>query len=346
MMSIDLKSIVENLKLSERSVDLQNHFNNSKMWRKENDVVQGTIRWLGFHSENYFSPFRACFLFEFASLQTLDYFSPLHCRDGAMTLLHFFLKNPKPCSEETVLLIQERLENLIPETWKDQCLLYKKVSKPKAFETAAPKKLIIMNSNLGQKQCSTRLLEKLATNEKTLRNQFDELVIVNFTPYILDTSPGRDQDTRHFCENILNIANAIQLPTTIRAPLDLQNQDLSNSGYLDLNEYNFYYSDSAFENLILEKGAKSILENRRTDCVYKSDLSFYHEIQFFKPNPKLKPEAEKIVQLFKKSSHVLEAELQHKPLEVHSMVKIVSSPFEDYAYELAKFSLDPVKIPT
>lgn len=341
-MSIEIDSLAEILKRSERSLDLQSHFNNKKTWKSKNKISRGTLKWLGFHAEPYFSPFRPCFLFELDSTQSLEYFSPLQCRDGALTLLQFFFKNPLPLSQDSLLLVQEKLENLIPPQWQSQCLLYKKVAKPRATKTTAPRKLILMNSALGSKHCSHNFLEKFLQSSAEQVSRFDQICFVNFASYNLDGPGTRDSMVKHQFENFLQVSKNFSGKIELKSPLDFISEDLSNSSFLDLNEFNFYYSDSAFEDLILCRGASPLQSRERAGALYHSDLSFYHQIQLFRPRPKLNLAAAEIKRLFYNSNSITELEKNHKPELVDSDTKLTTEAFEDYAYDFAVHALDSV----
>ena len=227
-----------------------------------------------------------------------------------------------------------------------QSLVYRKSPKTLNCTSRATRKLVLLNSAFGPKQASVNFTEDLVSQLQGRKDSFDLLSFVNFTPYSLDDTSGRDLATRGQFEIFLNVVQGLGLKSEVKSPLDYQSDDLSNSYILDLNELHFYYADSAFEDLALSKGARPLRAFKNREAVYTADLSFYHQIEFFKSQPALNSKAEEVLELYKKSESLHAVESLHQPREVNSKVKIVSPVFEDFAYSFAQLALDPVKVTT
>lgn len=343
-MSEKNKSLIEILKNSLHSADLYSHFSSSKLWMKDDQLLKKTMNWLGFHSESYSSPLRGCFLFELDTMQSLDYFSPVHARDGVLTLLQFFFKNPRPLTSNTLLLVHERLENLIPEQWQPNCLTYKKVPKTLPFKTTAKRNLIIMSSAFGPNHCSSIFAKTAIHYLSSLNRDIDNVVLVNFNSNYTDRKDFKDSTSKEQLDVFIQLTALFPDKVVFKSHLDLHAEDLSNSRYFDLNEYNYYYSDSAFEDLILCRGAKPLFQNQRNDQMFCLDLSFYHEIQIFPAYPKTNKKALEVFKSFTTSPEFIEKERNHKHSDLNTNVKITSSKFDLYAYEFASVSLEPLKI--
>ena len=335
-------SLVEILKNSLNSADLYSQFNSSKLWIKDSELLKKTMSWLGFHAESYFSPLRGCFLFELDSMQSLDYFSPLHARDGVLTLLQFFFKNPKPLTSKTLLLVHERLENLIPDQWQSNCLVYKKSPKNPPFKTTAKKRLIIMNSALGANHCSASFARTAIENFKELAGEIESFTLVNFMSKNNLEKDALETLSKEQLEVFVQLTNQFGDKVEILTPQELYAEDLSNSKYFDLNEFNYFYSDSAFEDLVLCRGAKPLYSNQRTDMMYRLDLSFYHEIQVFPAYPKATTRVLEVLKSFNSTPSLFHKERNHKPTIIDSSVRLTSVEFEMFAYEFASEEIRPM----
>ncbi len=84
-------------------------------------------------SEDFFHPLNPMYSFFFQRVEQLDFFKIVLLRDGAISLLDFFLRFPTPKGCKTQVLVPADLMFLVPDAWKPQLLAYR-MNDPKSFK--------------------------------------------------------------------------------------------------------------------------------------------------------------------------------------------------------------------
>ena len=100
-------------------------FNRRESWNSEDAVDEKYIEYLMPTSTPYFSRLRPLFSFEVKSLSSLNNFSHILFRDGALFLLRFFIRFKSPGDLRCKILIHEDFCDFVPEQWKEHIYFYK-----------------------------------------------------------------------------------------------------------------------------------------------------------------------------------------------------------------------------
>lgn len=92
-------------------------FNNRDQWLKTDSAIDRIVETMSPHSEVYFSDLCPIFSFEIFDLENLNLFKAVHLRDGAATLIDFYLKYPEPNQLRTKVYVEKSLFSLTPKAW-------------------------------------------------------------------------------------------------------------------------------------------------------------------------------------------------------------------------------------
>ena len=314
------------------SLDLQSHFfRDKRMWSLETETVLGMNLLLGDHANIHFSPARSLFLYQLRSLDALSYFSPVQIKDGLATMIGFFYEHQAPSSSEQVFLVPKRLEKFVPVAWRDQVFSYEH----KTFRQTETKrdKLIFVVSALDEKQISLsgldKLISKLADN-----HTFSEVNVVVMP-----------QKSLYSQEEILvyQMQIVLRLQKTwpnikIKLLNDFNSSTLTDSYFIDLNEYAFYYGHSTLVDFFLQRGAKDFTnsDNAQQEAVLKIPLSFYHEMHLTSIDNKNELGIENYFSSIQKSSIINQEIKNYRPQKIDSKNLIVSPSIYDLAWDLSQ----------
>ncbi len=316
------------------STELLSQFRNKEAWMSDGKNAGGMIRLLGEHATDYFSPLRAAFLFQFQSPDALAYFSPVLARDGAMTLLHYFLHHPNPSDPNQVLIVDQSLQNLIPASWGNNCLTYSLKSTARTPKRRA--KLILISSTLGSRQ-----FKKSSFPRENISNyDFSEIIwITSASETIFD--PSAKENVLNYNSELLLEAAKWDIPIKFESFSNLQGQDLTDSHFLDLNDLHFFYGNSFIVNTLMQQGSLSLeVENLiMPEIIERVPLSFYHELQIFDSGSGHSVIDKKLDE-FRKSDLLFLEEKKHDPKKISFNQKICSPSFENFAFHLSKEFLD------
>lgn len=315
------------------SIELLSLFRNRNLWSAETGKAQGTLTFLSHHARPYFSPLRASFLFEFKSLEALTFFSPVLVRDGAMTLLHFFYKNPNP-PKNLFLIVQKKLKNLIPSSWRSHVLLYDIQNQCRALNSN--KKILFLVSSFGDRQNSLEYTQKILKNIGLLNQDENiEIAICPVSSQNKEIALIQDALTTQYSESIFQIANSFGVSPKLTTVSNLNGKDLSDWLFVDLNEYSFYYSDSFLHHLLCLQGARPY--NLETEDPAKTilsvPLSFYHDLKLYlNDSSEYSGQIQNALTEFRNTPILHHEEATHNPEKISFQHKICSPSFEDFAY--------------
>lgn len=327
-----------NEKFHARSIELLSLFRNTNLWSAQTEKAQGTLTFLSHHSRSYFSPFRASFLFEMKSLEALSYFSPVLIRDGGMTLLHFFYRHPTPPNPEILLFVHKKLQNLVPIKWRPQVLYYDIKNKQQANLTPLNLKILFLVSAYGERQNSLiytqNILQKI---QKLAQDRPLEISVCPISSQNKEDSSTSDILTAHYTQTVLQIAAATKTTPSMQTVSDLQNKDLSNWNFIDLNEHCFYYGDSFLQHILYLQSAQPLFSDSSTNDSAKKvltvPLSFSHELHLYELMPNIYAQDLQIaLEKFRTTFSLSQEENQHDPEKISFKNKICSSSFEDFAF--------------
>jgi hypothetical protein len=328
----------EILVYNSQSVELLSQFRNSETWFSKSDLVESMTELLGQHALPYFSPLKAAFLFQFKSIDSLSYYSPVLARDGALMLAHFFLKNPEVTDHSIQIIIHEKLSNLVPASWQKNVLTYsiRSLSNFKNFDQKRSS-LALVATMLGAKQNSKeyldQCLQKFTAINKTAPQR---ITLVCACPQTACDPQTQEALLKNYSELVFEISK-IGIPVNFKSTEQLKGENLTDFYFQDLNEFLFYYSDSFISQLLLSHGALdlSCSMSQSQAPIATFPLSFYHEllVQHFVPsvtNPELS------VETFRRSQTLSSIEAHYSPEEVSFSSKLCSQAFEGFAYEMAR----------
>jgi hypothetical protein len=319
--------------------ELSSLFKNSQLWSLNSEQGRQMLRILGKHSHDFFSPLRTLFLFEIKSLEALSYFSPVLVRDGALTLLHFFYKYPEPTNPQGLILVHHRLRNLIPHSWRPHFLTYDITS----TESSPVSQLLLIPSMFGPRQCRPKYVSETITAalKITAKGQYDitccPIAAQNQEDYLT-----LDRLTAHYSELMIEICNNSRRPAQVIKHSELESKDFSGWNFLDLNEYNYFYSHSYLEQFLLNNGAKPLLDRQNFEPAFLTiPLSFYSRLKIYKLSEDLSSidqskHIQQALEAFAANPITSKEESEYKPMNLNFYTNICCQSFQDFAFHLAQ----------
>lgn len=324
-----------------RAIDLMYQFRNENLWRANTSAANSLIGLLSQHTKQYFSPFRAAFLFEMKSLGAVNYFSPILVRDGALTLLKFFYDNPKPRNEDMLLIINDKLKNIIPTSWSENVFTYKLTSN-KNFNYSAKKiKVLFLSTQLGGKHCSMEYVSTLFSElSLKAKESVFEIYFSSFQSEIAEIPETSNALIKHNFELYTKTLALFNTVPIIKNPDKLESENLVDFLFCDLNEFNFYYSDSYFYHLLLCRGSRDFADKPDNLApIFEAPLSQYHKIQIFDFTKtdvmrSRSQNTENLLNEFRGSKLLSEDQASYRPEKFNFSNKICSPSFEDFAYDV------------
>lgn len=330
--NLTAESVFEN----SQSLELLSQFRNSETWFSKSDLIESMTELLGQHALPYFSPVKAAFLFQFKSIDSLSYYSPVLARDGALTLLHFFLNNPMPSDPGIKIIINKKLSKLVPTAWLKNILTFK-ISN---IENAQPKKresLILIASMFGSRQSTknfgTKIIDQFLKN---FGHKPKQIILISTASQTANDPHTQEQLLKTFSELLFELAKT-GIDVVIKSLEEMKGENLSDLYFQDLNEFNFYYADSFIFHLLLSQGAKELLVDQEPSAAVLKiiPLSFNHQLEI--EELKHETHANSIsLDTFRNSPTLAAAEAAYSPEEVTFSNKICSKVFEGFAFDMAQ----------
>lgn len=346
MMSTSVHELSERIVQSARSIDLLAQFRSHELWSIKTEKTERMINLIGHHARAYFSPLRAVFLFEMKSFDFISYFSPILVRDGAMTLLYFFKNFPTPLNDQALLLIDIKHSDLIPISWRNQVLFYhyQKSNSISKYNSKKIDQLVFLTSAFGEKHCTLDYLKNILSSAQ----QYYDLSKLEVICCPLVSSNNLDLVAtdvliEHHCRLISEIQSATNNFATIKSLQKLECSNLSNTIFFDVNQYQFYYSDSFVSHRIQQLGGTPLTINDlpldKKNVVANIPISVDREIKIYLPcgSQKSFKQAEFIqsqIDSFIQNPILSSEEKSHHSEELGTDAKICSSSFEDFAYNI------------
>jgi hypothetical protein len=253
-------------------------FNDRDLWCNPDFLTEKLIHSLSPHSDFYYSSLCPIFSFEIRNNDSLNLFTSVLLRDGVISLLNFFLKNPTPVGVRTKVLINENLSQIVPKAWFDRVWYYRSHSKVK---TNGVKFNYIVNlENYGP-----MLLE-------SIRNDFKEILSsgykdINIIPTAVSGFGQGDRSRLPSC--IASFSNDIskefkERDLSFSSIIELDKDELLGSSF-KLNKNVFLWtSDSYIAHYLLSNGASDFTQNGHDETSDKSEveLSLYHGMTVFR----------------------------------------------------------------
>ena len=211
------------------------------------------------HSEEYFSKLLPSFCQQLVDRDTVKDFSPVVIRDGLLSLAWFFYKNPIPkqaSSQGPYFLVHDRLAPFVPEAWSERVGTYRLTPHPDLLKNPPePRELYLMISGLGERQASLSFIR-----EKVRSLQVDvektQVYVVGITrPFAPDGFEEAEAVQTTFAQAILETQRQLGNSVQYLNWSQISKRALWGSRFLDLNEMNFYYSDSAVVQHLMRLGS-------------------------------------------------------------------------------------------
>jgi hypothetical protein len=101
--------------------------NTISKWRSISSLEFGYEESHSYHASNLITLLNPLYLSSFKNVESLNNFSFIQCRDGLIDLLKFFLQNQNPENITTKLLIDSKLEHIVPFSWKENVIFYRNI---------------------------------------------------------------------------------------------------------------------------------------------------------------------------------------------------------------------------
>ncbi len=209
---------------------------NTPRWKVNSPIIDDFHNYIKQHTFFYYSSFSSIFLMMVKDISSLSYFDKVFVRDGFLSVKLFFLRNPTPNDLKTTLIMHSSLSAIVPKAWNENIYYFdyhfKKTKRSK-------NKNLIITYHPDAYHCPIDFFEdSLRRIERP-----DEYESISF----LVTDPH----TYHFT----GFANkeAFQKAATSQSVLmrkmsllnlhDLSPQNMASSDFLEINPYNYLYSD-------------------------------------------------------------------------------------------------------
>lgn len=241
-----------------RKLDEIQLFEDLDFWQAKTPASGRFERFLDPHSKHYFSMLRPVFLHQLRSVQVLDVLSPVLARDGLLTLLHFFQRNTKPTGENVCLLLPPRMAPVVPEAWQKQVVYFTLESRVAPPAKGELKAFYIHFTIIDEKQAS---LDFIRARLKAVRNRLEHepnarvCFNVSYNRTAEKGQKGFDRKSAYFFEITKVIFNELGARPEYVTWEELKSESFSKSLFWDVNEFDFYYSDSFVSHFFLGKGS-------------------------------------------------------------------------------------------
>ncbi len=268
---MNIKSLI-----NESYRDVSSVLSKKSNWMEMDFLDKKTLNYTRPHSEECFNPLGLdSFLFHFKKKDWFNFFPSLLVRDGLLSILHFFYLHQNPNGIKTILILPESAGNLVPKEWQEQCLLYEikthpiheKVNRSELYLTTTVASELysdsFLNEQLIQAQKSNLDLKGLFFRHEPLGEE------------AVDTNDNRDFEFFSSLQEVLSRKIELVDWRTIKS------SDLSKSSFIELNQNNYWYNDSAVTHHLLGSGANSIGDRYTeekfddNDCLRISKYHFY-----------------------------------------------------------------------
>ena len=221
---------------------------NSARWRSNSPIIDDFHNYIKHHSLFYYSTFSSLFLMMLKDVASLSYFEKVFVRDGFLSLKLFFLRNPSPEDLKTILILHSSSASIVPEAWKENIYYYDFHFKNKK---RTKRKNLIITYHPDALHCPNEVFEKYL---KEIDNLADYEAL-----YFLVTDP----QTYHFSGFINQevFQKAVLSKTILNRDVkllnlhDLSPQTMASSDFLEINPYNYLFSDCYLKWHLLYHGA-------------------------------------------------------------------------------------------
>jgi hypothetical protein len=231
----------------------------------KDDPIDITFRYFKPHSQPYYSVLRPVFLNQLSGAEVFSCFSPLLVRDGLLSLAYFFHRYPAPPAgdEDSFFIVNRRFAPFVPMAWKDHVAYYSLTPANTARQGLAEKNdVYLILTPIDERQCSLEFLrDRLQRLRDTLGARLPDMRFHVVT--LLTTTMARDfQDveakSQYFFKSVMEIREHLGVNILSVSWDELQSRNLQDSHFLDLNEHDFYYSDSFVTHHLLSHGARPL----------------------------------------------------------------------------------------
>lgn len=259
----------------------------------KDDPIDITFRYFKPHSQPYYSVLRPVFLNQLSGTETFSCFSPLLVRDGLLSLAYFFHRYPSPPvgDDDTLFIVNHRFAPFVPLAWKGHTTYYSLTSTPTGQREPFAQKndVYLILTPIDERQCS---LDFLRGRLRALREFFGARIpeMRFHVVTLLTTTMARDfQDvevkSQYFFKCAMEIREHLGANIAAVSWDELQGKNIQGSCFLDLNEHDFYYSDSFVTHHLLSHGARPLRmdNNPRTTPGFWIDASLYHGYELYVP---------------------------------------------------------------
>lgn len=226
-------------------------FNRSEMWLDLEDIDEEFEETLKPHTKIYTNRLRPMWLFYIKNIQKLGFFDYVLAKDGAMGLARFFLAFPEPSGIHTKILIDRVHYRLIPESWKNNVLLFQhrieKNEKTSDFVFAVTSHECIVS------------LDELKMNIERIKTEYNpaRLILLPMSLTIRGLESQQAGDS-YLAEMIALISSNYQNEMIFTSLAKFSSMNLTGARCLNLNPRKTVFSESYVDHLFSSKGCVRI----------------------------------------------------------------------------------------
>lgn len=218
------------------------------------------------HWLNYYSNLTPVFLEKIEDIDLLTNLSPLVIRDGILSLSYFFHRNPDPfrLGPESVLLVNRRFAAFIPTAWTSRVAYYSvERTEDAPGDRTEISDLYLILTAISERHCSHAFLRNELQKIRSMYGARLEQMRIHLLPLVHARCTRESLETEIQSELLITYAMEIRKQLGVDAHSvswkEVQQSRLGGAGFVDFNEFDFYYSDSFVIQFFLNRGAVPVL---------------------------------------------------------------------------------------
>ncbi|HAR43987.1 MAG TPA: hypothetical protein DCS07_15355 [Bdellovibrionales bacterium] len=264
MKNISESSIRERIvRASAEGIAATSGFWEERSWSRKGRTAERFLEFIVPHSIEYFHAMRPLFVLLARNNAVLAHFSPLIVRDGALSLLHYFYHHPEPSVAEQLLLIPGKLRNLVPEAWIGQSAWYlprtTRTTRDQLLDAERIEDFVFILTLIDERQASPKWLAAQLANIRKWSGQQPGKISFKCLVYFSGEFQVRKEcfveSYPYAFEMIAKLQAELGSPVTPVTLPELLQRGLQRTIFLDVNEVDFYYSDSFIVHELMRRGA-------------------------------------------------------------------------------------------
>ncbi len=232
--------------------------------QQESDYQLLMKSFYGNHAKEYFNILNPVMLHSFSANELDSFVNYMLVRDGALSLMNFFLRYPSPQERWPVLLIRRDLEYLIPYNWREKVLLWNYES----LQSQDIKKMLIVVNVVEEHECDEARIKLDLECVVNFLQKAPKAIDVEIYPVYMDANPDIDICDAAEKFNFLVHQKLSRIKKFIGQEIKIVNSELfwkqlSFEGVLvyELDTDFFYFADSSVTRHVLFHGGSTLNTN-------------------------------------------------------------------------------------